>query len=183
MHPSLAVQGTPWERRGADAVALAVLLSLLVSFWFDAVAAALFALVALGVTVARVAALPARLQMLIGVTLILAAWASVLDWYRIYPSLDMVVHVAANGLLALLAFLTLQRAGVLPDVLSRSASILVITAFGAGLGVLWEIGEWIGHTLINDSIGVGYDDTIGDLTCGLAGSLVAAVLYTRRHNG
>ncbi len=54
-------------------------------------------------------------------------------------------------------------------------------------GVVWEIGEWFGHTFIDTSIVVEYTDTIGDLAAGGLGSLVAGGLlalqasHTRKH--
>lgn len=53
---------------------------------------------------------------------------------------------------------------------------ITTTCLGVALAVLWELGEWIGHTWIDERIQVGYDDTVGDLTAGAAGAVVAAVL-------
>ncbi|WP_205754370.1 hypothetical protein [Arthrobacter sp. CAU 1506] len=47
------------------------------------------------------------------------------------------------------------------------------------LGVLWELGEWLGHTYITPEIGVGYDDTIGDLAANLAGAVLGAAIAVR----
>ena len=55
-----------------------------------------------------------------------------------------------------------------------------MTGLGATAAVLWEIGEWAGHTFLDPSIYVGYADTVGDLAAGLAGSVVAAVVLARR---
>ena len=48
-------------------------------------------------------------------------------------------------------------------------------AIGLAAGVLWEIGEWWGHHVVDDAIFVTYDDTIGDLAAGGAGALVAGI--------
>jgi hypothetical protein len=58
------------------------------------------------------------------------------------------------------------------------AGIVLITAFGLAAGVVWEIGEWFGHTFIDTSIVVEYTDTIGDLAAGGCGSLVAGCVVT-----
>ena len=44
-----------------------------------------------------------------------------------------------------------------------------MTGLGAAAAVLWEVGEWAGHTFLDPRISVGYEDTIGDLVAGLAG--------------
>ena len=44
------------------------------------------------------------------------------------------------------------------------------------LALLWEMGEWFGHTRLDDRIQVGYEDTLGDLGAGVVGAVVAAVL-------
>jgi hypothetical protein len=61
---------------------------------------------------------------------------------------------------------------------------VAVVALGLSLGVLWELGEWYGDAHVDPRIQVGYDDTLGDLVAGGAGSLVAgvatALLATRR---
>jgi glycosyltransferase involved in cell wall biosynthesis len=52
-------------------------------------------------------------------------------------------------------------------------------ALGCALGVLWEIGEWYGHTFLDPRIQVGYPDTMGDLASDALGSLVAGVVLVR----
>ncbi|UNX54812.1 hypothetical protein MF406_00445 [Georgenia sp. TF02-10] len=42
--------------------------------------------------------------------------------------------------------------------------------------MLWELGEWVGHTYGDPEIHVGYDDTVGDLAAGLLGSLLAGAI-------
>lgn len=183
MHPSLKVNGPTWARMCADFVALAGIASFVAAFWFDGIAVALMALVLLGLTVARVTALPALLQILTGTSLIIAAWASLLDWYVAYEWLDIAIHFAANGLLAVVVIIFMREFGALPEKLSPVGVVVLTTALGALLAVLWEAGEWAGHTMLNDDIGVGYDDTIGDLVAGTGGSLAAglALAWNDRH--
>lgn len=173
MPPELIVHGPRWARVTTDAAAVAGVLSFVAAFWWDAVAVALFALVLLGLTLPRVAGLPAPLQATSGVTLVVAAWAATLDWYAVVPPLDLLAHVLANGLLAATAVIISTRAGIIPPAPTRPGMVLVTTAVGALLGVLWEVGEWLGHTWLDDAINVGYDDTMGDLLAGTVGSLLA----------
>ncbi|WP_418606141.1 hypothetical protein [Georgenia sp. SUBG003] len=50
---------------------------------------------------------------------------------------------------------------------------MVALAVGLALAVVWELGEWAGHTYLDPAIFVSYDDTIGDLAAGGAGAAVA----------
>ncbi|MCK0113085.1 hypothetical protein MWU75_13120 [Ornithinimicrobium sp. F0845] len=175
MRPELLVPGPRWSRVATDALAVGGVASIVAAFWWDAVAVALFALVLLGLTVPRVARLPGPLQVATGATILLGAWAAVLDWYVALPHLDLVVHALANGLLAAAAVLAMPRVGMLPPRLPASGLVVLTTGLGALLGVLWEAGEWLGHTWINDAIQVGYDDTVGDLVAGVLGSAAAGV--------
>lgn len=167
----------------ADLVGVAGLASFVAAFWWDAVVVALFALVLLGLVVPRVVRMPGWLQTANGATLILGAWAATLDWYVAVPWLDIVVHAAANGLLAAVALVGMQRARLLPGRLPAAGTVLVATALGALLAVVWEAGEWFGHTMLDDGIGVGYDDTVGDLVCGTVGSFVAGVALAATGRG
>lgn len=171
----LAVPGPRWARVATDGVALAGVASFVAAFWFDGVVVALFALVLLGLVVPRVLGMPGVLQAGSGATLVLGAWGATLDWYVAVPWLDIVVHAAANGLLAAVALELARRSGTLPRRLPASGVVVVTTALGALLAVVWEAGEWFGHTLLDDAIQVGYTDTVGDLVCGTLGSLVVGL--------
>jgi len=151
---------------------------------WGAVGLALMALVLLGVTLARVLRLPGGLQLLLNLTLVLAAWAALLELYQRWWWLDMVVHVVATALLAVLAVLGLLRARLLggpPAGRAGRLGLAVVTlAVGLGLAVVWELGEWAGHTYLDRTIFVSYDDTIGDLAAGGAGSTAAGAWLARR---
>ena len=173
--------GPRWARVATDVTAGVGVVSFVAAFWWDGVVVALFALVLLGLTVPRVAGLPGALQAATGATLILGAWAATLDWYAQLPSLDLVFHALANGLLALVAVMVMMRLRVLGPMPMRLGSIIVTAGVGALLGVIWEAGEWFGHAYLDDAIGVGYDDTVGDLVAGTSGSALAgAALGTSR---
>ena len=95
------------------------------------------------------------------------------------------MHAAATGLIGVVAWQSLVGIGALPHhddarlPRPRSGSFVTATACGMALAVVWEILEWIGHTWIDDSIQVGYNDTVGDLVAGSLGAVVAALLVSR----
>lgn len=173
----------------ADLVRAAGVASFLVALTaMGGIATALFALVLLGLTLPRVAAVPPLLDLGTGVVLVFAAWCSLLDYYQRYPWLDVVVHAVATGLLSLVAFWTLVRAEVVAAPwhasLARAGAgaVLLVTCVGCAFGVLWEAGEWYGHTFLDPRIQTGYADTVADLAVGAVGALVAglALLPTSR---
>jgi hypothetical protein len=172
--------------RAADGVRVLALLSVVVGTWRSGVVgAALFLLVLGGCVVPLAVGVPGWLDAAYGGTLLLAAWAAQLDWYVAVGWLDVLVHAAATGLVAAVATLLLVRCGAVaaapsPGVPRARLGVAALTAgLGAAGAVLWEVGEWCGHTLLDDRIQVGYADTLGDLAAGLAGSVVAAVLLAR----
>lgn len=167
----------------ADSVRVLGAVSILVSaVWLGPVEVALFLLVLLGLLVPRMIALPVTLDLALGTTLLAGGWFAVFDVFEAVGPLDLVVHFTANGLLAVTAYLLLVRLRALPDPSEaptgrhRTGVALVTAALGALLGILWELGEWAGHTFFDDGINVGYEDTLGDLVSGVAGSLVCGML-------
>ncbi len=183
MPPELVVPGPRWARLATDGVGLTGLVSFVAAFWWGGVVVAVFALVLLGLAVPRVVRLPAVLQLATGTSLLTGAWAATLDWYAVVPYLDLLVHALANGLLAVVGVLAMRRAGLLPTRLPEAGTLLLTTAVGALLAVLWEAGEWAGHTLVDDAINVGYDDTVGDLVCGTLRSLLGGALLGTGRSG
>ena len=124
--------------------------------------------------------------------LLAAGWASVIGLYRRVAGLDLVMHAAATGvvtgLVAVVVRSALRRRGRLGGPVSPAEAVhvlgpvlswLALAAAGTALGVLWEIAEWWGHHWVTAEIGVGYDDTLGDLTADLVGALVAAAAAVR----
>jgi hypothetical protein len=150
----------------------------------EGVAAALYALVLLGLTLLRLLVRPV-LDAATGLVLVAAAWCSLLDLYLRYDRLDLVVHVAATGLGAAAMHEALSRAGVLAGAdapyprRARVGVAIGVLTLGLALGVLWEVAEWFGHTQVDSRIQVGYDDTLADLVAGGLGALVAGVLLSR----
>jgi hypothetical protein len=144
---------------------------------------AVFALVLGGTVVARMLALRPALDIAATATLLVSAWSSTLELYTTVPGWDLLVHAALNGLLSVMIIVLLERSRLLPDVATsrapRTTLVLLTTAFGLAAGVLWEIGEWAGHTFVDDSIFVSYTDSISDLAIGGAGSLVGGFALSR----
>jgi hypothetical protein len=175
----------PVARLTGDVVRAAAVLSLAGAVLTgQGVAAALFALVLLGLTLLRLLVRPV-LDAATGLVLVVAAWCSLLDLYLRYDGLDLAVHVTATGLGAAALHEALVRGGVLAAAdapyprRARTGVGVAVVALGLALGVLWEVAEWFGHTQVDRRIQVGYDDTLGDLVAGGIGALVAGVLLAR----
>jgi hypothetical protein len=158
----------------ADAVRLLGAVSAVVAgFGWGTVAFWVTALSLLGVCASRFLALRPAVDIALGLTLLVASWSSVLGLYASVPWLDLTVHFAATGLLAAALYVTAVRASIVPTRTPRVATAVVTASFGVSAAVLWEIAEWVGHNLVDPSIFVSYDDTIGDLVAGAVGSVLA----------
>jgi hypothetical protein len=164
-----------------DVVRVAATVSLVVGIvTFGGVAGALFFLVLGGVLVPRFLRLPTALDICFGSGLLLAAWAAQLGWYESVPWLDLLVHAACTGLIAAVGVIVLIRGrmlglGALPG--RAKAGVVVATAgIGALSAILWELGEWAGHTYLDEGIDVGYTDTVTDLGAGLLGAVLAGAV-------
>ena len=171
----------------ADGVRVLGVVSILAAaVWLGGVDVALFALVLGGLIVPRVLGTPPGVDLATGATLLAAGWIAVLGLFEVVGPLDLIMHWAANGLLAVVAYDLLVRLEVVPAVdaapdaglpsRARAGVVVVTTAVGITLGLLWELGEWAGHTFLDDTINVGYTDTLGDLVAGGLGSLLGAFL-------
>jgi hypothetical protein len=171
---------------GCDVIRLGALVSVVVGLLdHGAVAGALFFLVLGGTMIPRALGAPPALDASYCISLLFAGWAAVLDWYLHVAWLDVVVHVTVTGLVAAMVHLMLVRVGALPrpDAASlatpRLGAALVTATLGVTLALLWELGEWFGHTYLDPRIQVGYTDTVGDLTSGAVGAVAAGVLLAR----
>ena len=173
-----------WSRRAADGVRVLAALSVVVGAWrWGPVGGALFVLVLGGTIVPRAVRAPGALDLAYGTALLVAAWAAQLGWYDAVAGLDLLVHAVATGLVAAVAAVALARWGVVgaaPVRRPRAALGLVVVGLAALGAVLWEIGEWYGHTELDPGIHVGYEDTVSDLAAGLLGGVVAGVVLGRR---
>lgn len=153
-------------------------LSIVLAIPAGPVAVAVLALVAFaGLLLWLIDATPGLASATLGVLLV-AAWASVADLYVQVWWLDIAIHLAATGVLAAAATQALRRHKLVVTP-ARHRMLLVIVcaaAVGLSLSVVWEIAEWVGFRYVDDGVGVGYDDTIGDLAAGGAGAVVAGAL-------
>lgn len=178
----LTVPGSPTARAAAHAVAGLAVLGVPAAFTLDAVAGAVAALVLGGVALARVLALPGRLQAALGATMLAAAGASVLRLYETIPWVDLPAHFLLNGLITASLGIVLLRAGLLAEPSSRrgrTGIALTTATTGVALGVVWEIAEWVASTYIDPSVYVYYGDTIGDLSAGGVGCVLAGLILAR----
>lgn len=163
--------------RAATALSVVVLLASA-----DLTGAALLMLTLGGTVIPRAVGARTGFDVACGASLLLAAWASQLGWYESVAWLDLAVHAVVTGLLASLAATVLGRWSVrVPAVEARARpeTVLLVTGLGAVLAIVWEIAEWVGHTFVDESIGVGYGDTVSDLAAGLLGSFVAGIVAAR----
>jgi hypothetical protein len=173
-----------WVR--ADLVRVAGLVAVATAtVWFGGVAVALMLLVLGGQVVPRALGTGPRLDVAYGVGLLVAAWSGVLDVYRDVAWWDLVVHTVVTGLVAAVALGALVRLGAVrapDDAVLRShrlGLVLVTIAVGLGLSVVWEVAEWLAHTYLDPEIFVSETDTLGDLSAGGLGSLVAGAVLAR----
>lgn len=162
----------------ADAVRILGLASLIaVAIGWGFVEMAVFALALLGLVLPRFLGIRPFLDTTFGLAVLIAAWSAVLNLYESIGWWDIVVHFVLNGLVAAVAWVLCLRLGVsLARVGARRRFVLTVlltTALGLATGALWEVGEWLGHTFIDETIYVAYNDTIGDLVAGGLGSVLA----------
>jgi hypothetical protein len=164
--------------RVADVVRILGLVSLVVvAVGWGFVEMAVFALALLGVVLPRFLGTRPLLDTSFGVAVLVAAWSAVLDLYDAIVWWDIVVHFVLNGLVAAVAWVLCLRLGVslagAPDRRRFALTVVLTTTLGLATGALWEVGEWLGHTFIDDTIYVAYNDTIGDIVAGGLGSALA----------
>lgn len=162
----------------ADGVRVVGVLSIVIAFvGWSTVDVAVFALGLLGLVIPRFLGIRPALDAAFGISVLVAAWSALLNLYEAISYWDTVVHFALNGLTAAVIYVLAIRLGIVPDPATstvRLRSIVILTtAFGLAAGVIWELAEWVGNTYIDDTIFVGYTDTIGDLAAGGLGSLLA----------
>ncbi len=171
----------------ADGVRLAVLFSLAAALlWHGPVDVALFLLVLGGTLVSRSLNISRLFDGVYGLTLLTAAWSSVLDLYARVSWWDIPVHFAATAVIAAMTYFLLARVGVVTAPESRFAPAaarvavpVLVLSLGLAVSVLWELGEWWGNAVVDSAINVGYQDTMGDLAAGGLGSLLAGAVMER----
>jgi len=164
----------------SDAVrALAIVVVLASSFTLPFTDFAVLSMSLPAVMLSRMIGLRSGLDLIACVTVFVAAGSNVIDLYRTWTGWDLVVHLVCTGVLAVIALVLLDDAGVIGSTGRRRTPIVVATIAGLALSAVWEMVEWFGYRFITDAIFVTYDDTIGDMMAGGAGALIAGVLASR----
>ncbi|MFE5672263.1 hypothetical protein ACFQ58_11730 [Agromyces sp. NPDC056523] len=111
---------------------------------------------------------------------LMSVWSSVTDLYVTVKWWDLPMHFLMNGLAAAVCYILLERLGVVAKASTLPRPLLsttiVTTAIGLSLAAFWEMFEWFGKTFLDETIYVGYRDTIGDIVAGGLGSLLAGLL-------
>jgi hypothetical protein len=132
----------------------------------------------LGTVIPRALGLRPAFDIGVSVLALVAGWSAVLSWYTSIFLWDKIIHVLLGGLVAAVVFVIGSDVGVLPraEGMRRLAIVLLCVVGGFGMGAVWEILEWAGHTFIDSRIYVGYVDTIGDLGADGGGALAAGLL-------
>jgi hypothetical protein len=165
----------------ADAVRALGVASVVAAFvWWTATDAGILALALPALVVPRFVGVRPGFDIFFGITVLVAAWSNVLGLYRVWPGWDLAVHIVCTGAGAAMLYLLLTRLDVVP--LPRAAGvrrrtpIVIVAALGLAVSAVWEMVEWLGKTFVTAEIFVTYQDTIGDMTVGGLGAVVAGVL-------
>jgi hypothetical protein len=117
-----------------------------------------------------------------GLLMLTSGWASAAGWYFEHRWIDIPIHFALTGTAATVAYVALVRAGQLPaprrhDGAGSTGTVaLLVVLLGGTMSALWEMYEWLAEAYLPSRILVGYDDSIGDMANGVAGSVVAGLL-------
>lgn len=164
----------------ADVVrAIAIVLVVLSLFTLPFTDFAVLSMSLPAVMLSRMIGLRSGLDLVTCVTVFVAAGSNVLELYRAWTGWDLVVHLVCTGVLAAVALVLLDDAGVVAPTGRRRTPIVVATIAGLALSAVWEMIEWFGYRFITDAIFVTYDDTIGDMMAGGAGALIVGVVASR----
>ncbi|HET7415677.1 MAG TPA: hypothetical protein VFI97_08290 [Arthrobacter sp.] len=174
-----------WQQKAgilADFVRFAALLSVVAAFlWMATGDVVRFSIAFLGLLVPRVFHLPRPFDLAYCITVLLAAWSGAAGWYEAAPWWDWAVHLITNGAIAAAVYLVLARVRVVHEMHDHTlphslVALAVLTgAFGLAVGAIWEFLEWIGEQYAPNTVHVGYVDSIGDLSAGGLGSLIAGI--------
>ncbi|WP_374928071.1 hypothetical protein [Kytococcus sedentarius] len=111
------------------------------------------------------------------------AWAAVTGLYEVVPGLDLVAHVVGTAVATGAVLDAMRRVDPRAGAGPWWLRAVLLVGLAALLSVLWEVGEWLGHHLVDDTIRVGYDDTVTDLLAGLVGGGALAFLPARSGSG
>jgi hypothetical protein len=168
----------------ADAVRVLGLIGVLVAWvWWQPTDAGIAALALPALVVPRFLGVRGSADLVSCLIVLVAAWSNVLDLYRTVVGWDLLVHFACTAVLAAWTYLALAHVGIVPPHgtpgFSTAGALVLTTALGLALSVVWEVIEWAGWRFVSDAIFVTYEDTIGDMVVGGLGAAAAGLLLGR----
>jgi hypothetical protein len=132
--------------------------------------------------VARAADLPRLYDLGFTVAMMLTGWGEALGLYDAWKSYDNVVHFIVPMLTSQVAYISLARLEILPDLRDEfvprhyTGIWLVTFALGVAIGGLWEILEWSSDELFGSNLSMSNDDTVGDLIADSLGAATGGLL-------
>jgi hypothetical protein len=132
--------------------------------------------------VARAADLPRLYDLGFTVAMMLTGWGEALGLYDAWKSYDNVVHFVVPMLTSQVAYISLARLEILPDLREEfvprhyTGIWLVTFALGVAIGGLWEILEWSSDELFGSNLSMSNDDTVGDLIADSLGAATGGLL-------
>ena len=148
----------------------------------DAFGAVLMAGAAVVAWAVRLVNLPRVYDLAFMLAISLQAWGEALGAYESFPSFDVIAHFSLPFFFAPTLYILLARLDLVPDPKDETHTrhyvgmFAVAFAFGAGLGAVWELWEWLSDHTLGSELQLGNDDTVGDLAADTAGSLCGAAL-------
>ena len=122
-------------------------------------------------------AYPAVVDALLVTPFVVDLAGNALDLYDRVSWFDDACHLVNWAILTLAVGLPIARRTV-PWV-----ALGLCVGFGATTAILWEVGEYGAFILKTDESVTAYRDTVGDLTLGLTGSVVAGIVAATRRYG
>lgn len=165
----------------ADAVRVLGLLSVIAAaIWWTVTDAGVLGFALPALLIPRFVGARAWIDILFGVTVLVAAWSNVLDLYTTVPGWDLVMHFVCTGLIAIMVYLVLAHVDIVEHPgaagVRLRTGVVIAGTLGLAVSALWEMVEWVGYSFITDEIFVTYDDTIGDMAAGGLGGVAAGFL-------
>jgi hypothetical protein len=115
---------------------------------------------------------PHLVDILVVLPFVIDTAGNVLDLYSLWW-FDDVAHFLNWWILVSAFALAMQRTE-----LGRLSAWSIAVGFGAATEILWELGEYTVMKLGSSGLQLTYEDTIGDLALGGAGTLLGATLVT-----
>ncbi|OMH37004.1 hypothetical protein [Tersicoccus sp. Bi-70] len=168
----------------ADALRVIGVLSIVVAgIGWSLTDAGILAFVLPGLVAPRFLGVRSGFDLVHGTALLVAGWSNVVDLYTTVDWWDIPVHLVCTGVVSAAAYLLLAELGIVATPRAAGvraiAPVVLTAAIGLGMSAVWEMVEWFGRTFITAQIYVTYDDTIGDMTMGGLGAIIAGLVLAR----